>query len=47
MILSLTILYVLTLIYLSITERFRNYASIIALQGWILLAVALLRLHAR
>ena len=46
MILSLTILYVLTLIYLSITERFRNYASIIALQGWILLAVALLRLHA-
>lgn len=46
MILSLTILYVLTLIYLAITERFRNYASIIGLQGWILLAVALLRLHA-
>jgi len=46
MILSLTILYVITLIYLSITERFRNCASIMSLQGWILLAVALLRLHA-
>lgn len=45
MILSLTILYVITLIYLSITERFRNYASIVSLQGWILLVVALLRLH--
>lgn len=46
MILSLTILYVITLIYLSITERFRNYASIIGLQGVILLLTALLRLHA-
>lgn len=46
MILSLVILYVVTLVYLSITERFRTYASIISLQGWILFAVALLRLHA-
>lgn len=46
MILSLIILYVVTLIYLSITERFRNYATLIGLQGWILFAVALLRLHA-
>ena len=46
MILSLTLLYVITLIYLSITERFRNYASIICLQGVILLLTALLRLHA-
>ena len=45
MILSLTILYVLTLIYLSITERFRNFASIMMLQGWLLFAIALLRLH--
>ena len=26
-------------------ERFRNYASIIACQGWLLLGIALLRLH--
>lgn len=45
MIFALIILYVVTLVYLSITERFRNYASIIALQGWILLAIALFRLH--
>ena len=46
MILPLVILYVITLVYLSITERFRNFAAIIGLQGWILFAVALLRLHA-
>ena len=45
MLLSLIILYVMTLIYLSIAERFRNYASLIAIQGWILLGIALLRLH--
>lgn len=45
MLLSLIILYVLTLIYLSIVERFRNYASLIAFQGWIMLGIALLRLH--
>ncbi len=45
MILPLVILYVVTLVYLSITERFRTYASIICLQGWILFGVALLRLH--
>jgi len=45
MTLSLVILFVVTLVYLSITERFRNYAAIISLQGFILLAVALLRLH--
>lgn len=46
MILPLILLYVITLIYLSTTERFRNYASLIGLQGWILFVVALLRLHA-
>lgn len=45
MILSLVILYIVTLVYLSITERFRTYASLIGLQGWILLAIALLRLQ--
>lgn len=45
MIFALIILYVVTLVSLSITERFRNYASIIAMQGWILLFIALLRLH--
>lgn len=45
MLLSLIIIYVITLIYLSIVERFRNYASIIAIQGWVLLGIALLRLH--
>lgn len=46
MILSLLILYVVTLVYLSITERFRNFASIVSLQGWLLFIIALLRLHA-
>ena len=45
MLLSLIILYIISLIYLSIVERFRNYASIIAFQGWLLLGIALLRLH--
>lgn len=46
MILPLIILYVVTLVYLSITERFRNFASLIGLQGWLLFIIALLRLHA-
>lgn len=45
MLLALIIIYVVTLVYISITERFRNYATIIGVQGWILLCVALLRLH--
>ncbi|MDE5636576.1 MAG: hypothetical protein K2I43_00925, partial [Alistipes sp.] len=45
MILSFVILFVVTLVYLSITERYRNYAVIVSLQGWLLLAIALLRLH--
>ena len=46
MILPLVILYTVTLVYLSITERFRNFASIMGLQGWLLFAVSVLRLHA-
>ena len=45
MLLSLIILYVITLVYIAMVERFRNYASIIAYQGWLLLGIALLRLH--
>lgn len=46
MTLSLIILYVLTLIYLSIAERFRNHTSILAIQGILLFGIALARLHA-
>ncbi|MDE6046868.1 MAG: hypothetical protein K2G10_06190, partial [Alistipes sp.] len=46
MMLSLVILYVVSLVYLSITERFRNFASIVMLQGALLFVIALLRLHA-
>ena len=46
MILPLILLYVISLVYLAITERFRNFASIMALQGWLLFLVALVRLHA-
>lgn len=45
MILSLIILYILTLIFLVTTERFRSAAAIMALQGWILMVIALVRLH--
>ena len=45
MLLTLIILYIITLIYISIVERFRNYSSLIAVQGWLLLGIALLRLH--
>ena len=45
MILPLVILYVVSLVYLAITERFRNFASIMMLQGWLLFFVAVLRLH--
>ena len=45
MLLALIIFYVVTLVYAAITERFRHYAMLIGLQGWLLLGVALLRLH--
>ena len=45
MLLVLIILYVITLINLAMVERFRKYASIITIQGWLLLGIALLRLH--
>ena len=46
MVLSLIILYVLTLIYLAIAERFRNHTTILAIQGLLLFGIAMARLHA-
>lgn len=45
MILSLIILYILALIYLSIAERFRNHTSILAIQGLLLFGIAIARMH--
>ena len=45
MVLSLIILYVLTLIYLSIAARFRNHTTILAVQGLLLFGIAMARLH--
>ena len=45
MVLSLIILYVLTLIYLSIADRFSKHTTIIAIQGLLLFGIALARLH--
>lgn len=45
MILSLIILYVLTLIYLSIADRFRTHTTILAIQGLLLFGIAMARLH--
>ncbi|MBR2429487.1 MAG: hypothetical protein IKB15_05865 [Alistipes sp.] len=45
MTLSLIILYVLTLIYLSIADRFRNHTSILAIQGVLLFGIAMAHLH--
>ena len=45
MILSLIILYTLTLIYLAIADRFRNHATILAIQGLLLFGIAIARMH--
>lgn len=45
MILSLIILYVLTLIYLAIADRFRNHTTILTLQGLLLFGIAIARMH--
>ena len=46
MILSLIILYVLSLIYLSMADRFRSHTMILALQGLLLFGIAMVRMHA-
>jgi hydrogenase-4 component E len=40
----LTILFALTLIYLSIAERFRSFSKLIAVQGFLLFGIAILEL---
>ncbi len=45
MIFILIIIYALTLLYAATTERFRNYAVIVGLQGWLLMVIALVQLH--
>lgn len=46
MILSLIILYILSLIYLSMADRFRSHTTILALQGMLLFGLAMARMHA-
>ena len=46
MILSLIILYILSLIYLSMADRFRSHTMILALQGLLLFGLAMARMHA-
>ena len=46
MILSLIILYILSLIYLSMADRFRSHTMILALQGLLLFGIAMARMHA-
>ena len=46
MILSLIILYVLSLIYLAMADRFRSHTMILALQGLLLFGLAMARMHA-
>lgn len=45
MIFVLIIIYAITLLYAATSERFRNYALIVGVQGWILMAIALMQLH--
>ena len=45
MILSLIILYILSLIYLSMADRFRSHTMILALQGLLLFGIAMARMH--
>lgn len=44
MLLLFLIVYAVTLLYVAITERFRHYAWLVGLQGWLLLGIALMRL---
>lgn len=44
MLLSLIIIYAVSLLYMSVTERFRHYAMLVGLQGWLLMCIALMQL---
>ncbi|MFI3287749.1 MAG: hypothetical protein R3Y61_04645 [Rikenellaceae bacterium] len=45
MIFILIIIYAITLLYAATSERFRSYALIVGLQGWLLMAIALFQLN--
>lgn len=42
----LIVMYVVSLLYLSVTDRFRRYAMLIGAQGWLLFAISVIQLHA-
>lgn len=44
--LALIIIYLITLLYISVTDRFRRYATLIGVQGWLLFGISILQLHA-
>lgn len=43
MLLALVIIYAVSLLYICATERFRHYALLVGLQGWILLFIAFIQ----
>lgn len=45
MLFLLIILYAMTLLYAATSERFRHYAFLVGMQGWILMFIALYQLH--
>ncbi len=44
MLLALIIIYAVSLLYLSVAERFRRYALLVGIQGWLLMGIALMQL---
>lgn len=44
MLLLFIIIYAVSLLYLAVTERFRHYAWLVGLQGWLLMGIALVQL---
>ncbi len=44
MLLLFIIIYAVSLLYLAVTERFRHYAWLVGLQGWLLMGIALMQL---
>ncbi|WP_298064193.1 hypothetical protein [uncultured Rikenella sp.] len=44
MLLLFIIIYAVSLMYMAVTERFRHYAWLVGLQGWLLMGIALVQL---
>lgn len=44
MLLLLILIYAVSLLYLAVTERFRHYAWLVGLQGWLLMGIALMQI---